>query len=197
METNGLNMETHIPVEISLIIADADCSEIECEYTSLIKPICYDEEEFIKNSTPEALKVNGITYQMLREQGKLPTQVRFEIEDLFVKHSIFRGEAIFICQNPSFDRAFINKLFWHENMEELKWPYHWLDLASMYWIKFFGSCYPIPYTVSLSKDSIAHAMGLPPEEKPHRALNGVKHLMMCYKRIRGINCFINEPDLRP
>ena len=193
IETNGLDMEMHILVEISLIITDGNCTQEECEYTSLVKPMAVGKEEFEKASAPEAMIVNGITYEMLREEGKLPTQIMIEIEDLFVKHRIFHGEAVFICQNPSFDRAFINKIFCQARMKQLKWPYHWLDLASMFFMKYFGSCHPVPYIVSLSKDSIAHAMGLPPEEIPHRALNGVRHLMMCYKRMRCMNCFVDQP----
>lgn len=38
---------------------------------------------------------------------------------------------------------------------------------------------------SLSKDVIAARFGLPPEQKPHRAMRGVEHLMTCYAHVVG------------
>jgi DNA polymerase-3 subunit epsilon/oligoribonuclease len=40
--------------------------------------------------------------------------------------------------------------------------------------------------MSLSKDAIAARLGLPPEEKPHRALNGVAHLLACYRHFMKV-----------
>ncbi len=39
--------------------------------------------------------------------------------------------------------------------------------------------------LELSKDKIAKFYNLPPEEKPHRALRGVEHLIECYKAAVG------------
>jgi DNA polymerase-3 subunit epsilon/oligoribonuclease len=36
-----------------------------------------------------------------------------------------------------------------------------------------------------SKDQIAKSLNLPPEEKPHKAINGVNHLILCYKHLVG------------
>lgn len=38
---------------------------------------------------------------------------------------------------------------------------------------------------SLSKDAIAATYGLLPEQKPHRAMRGVEHLIMCYAQVVG------------
>ena len=37
----------------------------------------------------------------------------------------------------------------------------------------------------LSKDKIAGAFALASEEKPHRARNGVNHLLLCYEAVVG------------
>lgn len=68
-------------------------------------------------------------------------------------------------------------------MNELGMPYHWLDLASMYWAKVIAKKKQIPEELSISKDKIASVLGLPEESIPHRAVNGVNHLMLCYERI--------------
>ena len=38
---------------------------------------------------------------------------------------------------------------------------------------------------SFSKDSIAEYYGIEKEKKPHRAQNGVDHLLLCYETIIG------------
>ena len=63
-----------------------------------------------------------------------------------------------------------------ETQQELELPYHWLDLASMYWAKILTPqevngrvirYHPSIHIPPLSKDAIAHGLGIPPEEKPH------------------------------
>jgi DNA polymerase-3 subunit epsilon/oligoribonuclease len=42
-----------------------------------------------------------------------------------------------------------------------------------------------PLEINLSKNIIAQHFGLPPEAAPHQALNGVDHLILCYKTVVG------------
>jgi DNA polymerase-3 subunit epsilon/oligoribonuclease len=69
------------------------------------------------------------------------------------------------------------------------WPYHWLDLASMYWAleikKSQNLEYSLPDEILLSKDNIAKSLGLEQEAKPHRAMHGVDHLLLCYTHLVG------------
>ena len=190
IETTGLNFDIHVPIDIAISILDCATQQVT-NYTSLITIDAFDWLV----ADPEALNVNGYT-----QEKHIDSQdswiVGREIELLFLENKIVNKESVFICQNPSFDRYFFHRLISNDRMNELNMPYHWLDLASMYWMKYFGSCYSIPHELSLSKDSIAHAMGLPPEIKPHKAQNGVKHLMLCYTNMCAFNKFINLPDLR-
>ena len=39
--------------------------------------------------------------------------------------------------------------------------------------------------MNLSKNSIAQQFQLPIEEMPHSALNGVNHLLLCYRTVVG------------
>jgi DNA polymerase-3 subunit epsilon/oligoribonuclease len=107
----------------------------------------------------------------------------------FMRNKVKRGDAVFICQNPSFDRAFFAQLVDPDTQEKSLWPYHWLDLASMFWAKAIHckqqSDGMWPWETGLSKDKIATAFFLPSEERPHRAMNGVDHLILCYKAVVG------------
>ncbi|MDE3048090.1 MAG: hypothetical protein KGI83_07075, partial [Verrucomicrobiota bacterium] len=51
---------------------------------------------------------------------------------------------------------------------------------------------PLPWETGFSKDLIAQQYALPGEEKPHRAMNGVRHLLLCYQAVVGFPR-INEP----
>lgn len=189
LETTGLDFKKHTVVDVAVKAVNLHDNTELFTYNSLIK--CFECE--IKDADKEAMKVNGLTYEKLRE-GKHLIQVKYELQDLLVEHGLFHEHAVFICQNPSFDRPFFQQIIDQEETKELKLPYHWLDLASMYWIKFYGSCYPTPIRISLSKDSIAKSFGIPPEEKPHSALRGVEHLIQCYYAVsHNMICNPTEP----
>ena len=88
------------------------------------------------------------------------------------KTSLGSKKALFICQNPSFDRLFFTKIVPTLIQEERLFPYNWLDLASMHWARCIREGALIQ-EIGLSKDLIARHYAISPEDKPHRALNGV------------------------
>lgn len=183
-ETNGLNSQVHKIVEIAFRIVDLTNGELKEEYQALIaQPI-----EVWEKSDQESLRVNGFTWQEV-SSGKSPRHVSQTIIDIFTRWGIRRKQAVFICQNPSFDRVFFSQLIDSDTQELLSWPYHWLDLASMYWALSINKAKqkqgPLPWETGFSKDLIAMQHELPGEEKPHRAMNGVKHLILCYQAVVG------------
>jgi oligoribonuclease len=183
-ETNGLNSARHKILEIAFKIVDLSTGKFKEEYQSLVaQPI-----EAWEKSDRESLRVNGFSWEEI-SKGKTPKHVSQAIIDIFTRHEIKRKKAVFICQNPSFDRVFFSQLIDADTQEMLNWPYHWLDLASMYWAvsirKAKQEKSPLPWETGLSKDLIASQYQLPGEEKPHRAMNGVDHLLLCYKAVVG------------
>lgn len=183
-ETNGLNPQKHKILEIAYKIIDIETGKIKEEFETVIS----HPEATWKLSDPASLKVNGFTWEEVCK-GLSPDTVALKIIEHFKKHQIRRGEAVFICQNPSFDRAFFGHLIDPDKQEALLWPYHWLDLASMYWKEAIrkGKENPVvfPWNTGFSKDKIAAAHQIPKEESPHRAMNGVKHLLLCYEAVVG------------
>ncbi len=183
-ETNGLNAMKHRIIEIAFKIIDVKTGEVKDQFQSLVAAT-YQEWE---KSDPASLQVNGFSWVEV-SQAPPPKTVAENILTLFKKHDIKRGEAVFICQNPSFDRIYFSQLIDVDTQEKLLWPYHWLDLASMYWAEAIRKTKlnegKYPWETGCSKDKIAVALQLPKEEKPHRAMNGVNHLLLCYKSIVG------------
>jgi oligoribonuclease len=183
-ETNGLNFLTHKIIEIAFKIVDIHTSEVKGDFQSVV---AQSFEEWQKSDL-DSLKVNGFSWEEV-QKGQSSQAISEKIIQMFKRLEIKRGRAVFICQNPSFDRAFFCQLVNPEVQESLLWPYHWLDLASMYWAKSIqrGQTDPkyFPWETGFSKDKIATAYHLPSEEKPHRAMNGVKHLILCYNAVIG------------
>jgi oligoribonuclease len=183
-ETNGLNPFIHHGLEIAFKIVDLSTGKLVDHYSALLHlPI----EEWEK-SDPASLKVNGFTYAMV-EKGAPASKAATDITNVLQKNKIGRGNAVFICQNPSFDRIFFSQLIDPDIQENFKWPYYWLDMASMYWAEAMrlGKSAPskLPWKTGFSKDKIAAAYNLPPEATPHRAMNGVDHLLLCYRHVIG------------
>ena len=183
-ETNGLNAFKHRVLEIAFKIVDLKSGELKEAYEAIIQ----QPEKIWQTSDPASLKVNGFTYEKLL-QGKKADVVATEITNILQRNQVKRGAAVFICQNPSFDRIFFSQLVDPDIQESLKWPYHWLDLASMYWAESMrrGRENPnhYPWVTGVSKDRIASHYHLPAEEQPHQAMNGVDHLLLCYEKVIG------------
>ena len=179
-ETNGLNFFKHHICEIALKIVNLESGESLDTFDTIIKL----PRELWEKSDPESLKVNALSWDLI-QGGMEPLHASKRIESLFERHQIQRGRSVFICQNPSFDRAFFAQLINADRQEALNWPYHWLDLASMYWTKALLDRSLPPWESGISKNDIAKIMGLPSEEEPHRALNGVEHLLLCYEAVVG------------
>lgn len=180
-ETSGLDPSKHRTLEIAFKIMDASSGRVLQGYDSIVRQTA----DVWAEADPESLKINGFTWE---EQltGKSEKTIASEIiEDLNLA-GIGQNPAVFLCQNPSFDRVFFTQLIHQSLQEEYKWPYHWLDLASMYWVaRWFENPASTKELIEkdLSKNQIANYYGLPPEELPHRAMQGVDHLMACYKEL--------------
>lgn len=183
-EANGLNFQKHKVIEVAYKILDVGTGELKDQYQAVVK----QSKEDWQRSDPDSLAVNGFTWEDVAA-GKEREKIKEEIVATFAKWGIKRGEAVFICQNPSFDRAYFAQLVDPDTQEKLSWPYHWLDLASMYWTESVkkGKENPnlFPWATGFSKDRIAASYKLPSEETPHRAMNGVNHLILCYRTVVG------------
>lgn len=178
-ETSGLNPLKHAVLELAFKILDVETGTLKYSYEAVIAQPKLEWEK----ADPMSLIVNGFSWDEITAGKPLKT-VSGEAITAFAQNDVRRGEAVFICQNPSFDRAFFSQLVDPDLQESLGWPYHWLDLASMYWAKQIEK-EPQPWMTGVSKDKISETYGLPPEGKPHRAMNGVDHLIECYEAVVG------------
>ncbi len=177
-ETTGLDPLRHSPIDIAIKVIDTKTGNQVGEYQSIIQ---IPREQWDQRDL-ESIEVNGFTWEKIL-QGKDIEVVSSEIQLLFHNLKIERKTAFFICQNPSFDRGFFNHIVPVYMQESLNWPYHWLDLASMYWAVVNIIPEKMPKKLSLSKNAIGEHYHIPPENRPHLAINGVDHLIKCYRAV--------------
>ena len=184
-ETTGLDSLRHRVLEIAFVIVDLTTGEEKYSFDSIVG----HKQEVWDARDPLSIIINGFTWEELVEKGKSEQELAVEIKKIFKDAGIVRGKSVFICQNPSFDRCFFSQIIDPYTQEKLYWPYHWLDFASMYWTLIVKKSQEaervVPKEVKLSKDAIALASNLPAESRPHRAMQGVRHLLLCYSHVIG------------
>ena len=120
IETGGLDASQHSAFEVAFEIWDTSTNQKLSEYQSIIK---VSEEQFNKSS-PQALQVNGFTWNEIKDKGKEINKIKEEIKTIFQTINIQANNSFFLCQNPSFDRPFFNQIFSESERQKLKWPYH-------------------------------------------------------------------------
>jgi oligoribonuclease len=185
-ETTGLDPFSHRLLEIAFKVVDIPSGYEKLTYQTIVRqPI-----EIWERRDPTSVEVNGFTWDKV-QLGKEESVVRDEIIKIFTDLQIVRGTSVYICQNPAFDRNFFSQLIDVYTQEKKNWPYHWLDFASMYWALQVRSSLeigsPFPQEICLSKNAIAERYGQPVETTPHSALNGVDHLLLCYRIVVGFD----------
>jgi oligoribonuclease len=180
-ETTGIDPESHRVIDIAFKVVDLETHELITSYESLV----FQPMEVWALADPESLQITGLSYEKLMDAPSEKVVASEIAHDLNLMR-LQEKSGIFICQNPSFDRLFFNQLISGTLQDEYGWPYHWLDLASMYYAKRLMQDEKWGKALKeqdLSKNRIAEHYGLAPERKPHRAMNGVNHLMECYRAL--------------
>jgi len=184
IETSGLDCYRHKVLEIAFKILNLDSGEEKASFHAVVK----HSQEVWDQVDPLSININGFSFEKML-QGKEKAWVSDEIIRIFREQNIQKGQSVFICQNPAFDRPFFSQLVDPYRQERENWPYHWLDLASMFWAieakKRHLQGQLGPDETKLSKNAIAEFYGLPTEAMPHSAFNGVNHLILCYNFVVG------------
>lgn len=179
IESNGLDPRRHRILEIAFKCVHLEDKKILKVFDHTI----YQPPSIWEQSDPKSLKVNG--FKPSPSHGDLTEkEAASKIISYFDALNIHRDKAVYICQNPSFDRSFFSQLIDPSFQEKKLWPYHWLDLASMFWAfqeaEHLKKQQKAPWEIGISKNKIARFLGLQEEKAPHRALQGVEHLIACY-----------------
>lgn len=174
LETSGLNPLQHCILEIALVIVDVHTGQRIASYESVVK---VDRVTF-RRSEEGALKCNGFTWKKICDEGVNSDIIRQDIINLFCKHDITYRNSKFIACNCTFDKPFFTKFVGSQRM----FPSYWIDFPSVHFGVMMNNGVD-PDDIQFAKDKIAVTHELPPEEKPHRAMNGVEHMLLLYENV--------------
>jgi oligoribonuclease len=179
IEATGLDPNQHRTIDFAFIIINLRSGQERVRYTTLVS----QPSDVWDKKDPKSSDVHGLDFETIKS-GKIESVISKEVIEIFNSLKIQRDNSVYICQNPSFDRSFFSQIVPVYEQEFFLWPYHWLDLASFFWALKYESLISRnkPLTL-LCKDKIAQELGLPKEKHPHRAINGVEHLLACYQKL--------------
>ena len=189
-ETTGLDPSKAQVVDIAFKVVDIGSGACLGSFQSVV---ALSKEEWAL-ADPIALTVNGFTWNDVQTRGRPRSDIAVNICTLFSKLKLTSQTSFFLCQNPSFDKAFFSQICPLSVQKSCGFPYYWLDFASMNWAlmaKEISLGKRLPFRIPFSKDGIAHSSKLPPENKPHKAMNGVDHLILLFSKIIG---FRDSPE---
>lgn len=180
IETTGLDNQKHAIADIGSICLIEDFikkafvigSEISLELR-----IPNDAEIDSK-----ALEINGYTIEQLRNPSRIYPEKAIEEFITFTKQVRDRTIA---GENPRFDLDFLRA---PAKKHGVKFPfgYRTIDLHTLAYCHHLRNSMPIPIVnnrTALNLDEILSCVGLPPEPKPHRGLQGAKLEAESFSRI--------------
>jgi DNA polymerase III epsilon subunit-like protein len=172
VETTGPILGLHEIIELAAIRTDTT-GTVKREWCRRIKP------RFPGRAVPEATRLNGFA-EKAWAGAEEPNR---ELWEEFAK--VVRN-CVAICQNPSFDRAFIT-LAAQKFSVDFGIDYHWIGTESLAWPLFAFKEIP---DVRLA--SICKYFNIPIEPRPHGALRGAQTHLAVY---RALMAYYNRPEM--
>ena len=165
IETTGLNPHVAEIIEIGVVVYNIKTGTVE-ERNVKVRPL------HIERAEPKALEVNGYREQDWKDAVTLE-------EALNEIGGICEG-ATFLAYNATFDWSFLEKAY-QDTGVAIPFHYHRLCIMSMAWAKV-----PRSKVQGYSLKTICAYLGIAPEPKIHRALNGARKACQVYMRLTNV-----------
>ena len=163
IETLGLNPREHEIIEIAAIIFDSKTFQIYNIFESKINPF------YPENADPKAIKCNGFTEDEWKDAPNI-----IPVLEKFIEKT---KDCIFLAYNVSFDWGFLEYYLEKYGMKH-QMSYSKMCLMSM----AFGKI-PHDKVWGWSLKTVATYLGVPREDKMHRAMGGVNCEFEVYKKL--------------
>ena len=163
LETTELDPFQHEIIEIGLVLVSQPELEIIETLDIKVKP------DHIETAWPKSLQINGYKEENWRQALDLKEGLKAYLQKT--------GNAIFCAYNAGFDFPFIKEACRKTELA-LTLDYHCIDIPTLVWSKFRTSTLE-----KMSLSSVAQFLGLAPEPKLHRAINGA---MLAYEVLKKI-----------
>lgn len=156
VETGGLDPERNPILSIGALDTDNPTNQFygECR--------AWERAEI----TDEALAINGFSLEQTTDEKK---QTEAELIKIFLAWVAEVKDKMIVGQNSSFDRDFIKAACRRAGLQS-PFGHRTLDTHSLVWLHMIEHGVTPPAILNLT--ACLEYCGLPPEAKPHNALNG-------------------------
>jgi DNA polymerase III epsilon subunit-like protein len=183
LETTGLK-----PEEGAVILSIGAIAELRgkanagkvAEFEAVVLPTSAQWEK----ASPEALKVNGMTWGYLEKHGKPLEIVMYEFLAWLQANGVSLEHHFLVGQNPQFDLGFL-KCYMPE-LQFIGFPLEGaIDNRDLYSILVSRKVMPfLPQNMGGRKsENLSQALGVTPEPWPHTALEGARAVQRNYQKM--------------
>ena len=175
LETSGLDPGPHVILQIGALTDD----EADGTFSKTILPT---NEQYMKRS-PDAIKLNGLTWEVLQEKGEPFDQVKEEFIRWLDQANVCKG--VIVGQNPDFDIRFL-KYFMKGQLEYVGAPLHRpVDVRNMY-SEAIRRRLITPKEEGRTGHIISRTIGVEEEPEVHDALEGALVVKRNYDKLKEI-----------
>lgn len=163
IETTGLDPSFHEIIEIGMVLIDRETFTILDVMDVKVKPKRPEDGHL------EAYKVNGYCEEDWKDA--------ISLEEALALLASKTEKALMLSYNVSFDYAFLQAAFQKAGIKDTM-HYHRLDLLTIAWVTI-----PHEKMQSWALKSVCSYLGILPEPKIHRGMNGAMKSYEVYRRL--------------
>lgn len=191
IETSGLKPEEDaVPLAIGAV-AELKGKKLAGQVSEFYGVILPTPEQWAAAS-PDALAINGLTWEYLCEHGKPLQRVVEDFAQWVFENKVTATSHVHVGQNPTFDLNFL-KYFMQAELEFVGYPLYGecVDNRDLYGI--LESRRVMPYLAreegGRTSGRISTVLGLKPEPFPHNALEGAWAAQRNFNQLyKLVNC---------
>lgn len=161
-ETTGPRFGHHEIIDVAAVRTTPDGGTIRGTWHKRIRP------RHPERITDFARKHNGFE---VSEWDREP----LSSNELWEDFARFAKDAVPVCHNPAFDRAFVELEASHQGVQVLGLDYHWIGTESLAWV-----LYRRGDVKRINLEALLESFELDPEPRPHTALKGAQSCRLAY-----------------
>lgn len=162
LEATGAVFGFHEVIDVAVIRTDPSGATIRGTWRRMLSP------SHPERLTPIAAEVTGFSASAWVNHPS-------SSESIWNSFAEFCRDAVPVCHNPSFDRAFITLSAAAVGVTDLGLDYHWIGTESLSW-----PMYRKGIIAKMSLKDLSEHFGIEPEPLPHDALSGAHSCRKVY-----------------
>jgi DNA polymerase III epsilon subunit-like protein len=166
-ETTGPVFGYHEIIDLAAVRTSPDGSEVREVWESRLRP------RHPERITDFARQHNRFD-EAVWDRAPLPSR------ELWTSFATFALDAVPVCHNPAFDRAFVQLAASAHDVADVGLDYHWIGTESLAWVPYRRG-----ELDGVKLDILLEALDLDPEPMPHTAILGAQSCRLVYLELVG------------